>query len=114
MIDFRPEPFGPFLESVALTRAGDVRIVATPGHTNGHVSVVAAEDGGFLFFAGDASYSEGLMLAGAVDGVAPNPRRARDTLDRIRRFTQDERVVYLPAHDTQAAARLAERRPATS
>ena len=51
-------------------------------------------------------------MAGAVDGVAPDPGKARETLDRIRRFTENERVVYLPAHDTQAAERLAERRPA--
>lgn len=112
MIDFRAEPLGPFAETVALTGAGDVRVVATPGHTKGHVSVVLAEEDRFVFFAGDASYTQGLMLAGAVDGVAPDLEQARDTLARIRRFTQDEQVVYLPAHDPEAADRLAARRPA--
>ena len=112
LVDLPAEPLGPFERSLAVTKAGDVLIVATPGHTPGHVSVVLAEDDGFVLFAGDASYSEELMLAGAVDGVAPNPAQARDTLDRIRRFAQAERVVYLPAHDTGAAARLAERSPA--
>jgi glyoxylase-like metal-dependent hydrolase (beta-lactamase superfamily II) len=112
MIDFRQEAFGPFPATVALTAAADVRIVATPGHTKGHVSVMLAEEDRFLFFAGDASYTQGLMLAGAVDGVAPDPGKARETLDRIRRFTQDEQVVYLPAHDPEAADRLAARRPA--
>jgi glyoxylase-like metal-dependent hydrolase (beta-lactamase superfamily II) len=114
MIDFRPDPFGTFPESVALTDAGDVRIVATPGHTKGHVSVVLVEDSHFLFLAGDASYTQDLMLAGAVDGVAPDPQQARATLGRIREFTQQENVVYLPAHDPEAANRLAERRPAAS
>lgn len=109
LIDFPAEPFGPFPDSIALTAAGDVRIVATPGHTNGHGSVVLAEEEGFVFFAGDASYSEELMLAGTVDGVSPNPEQARETLDRIRRFTQEERVVYLPAHDVGAMDRLAAR-----
>jgi glyoxylase-like metal-dependent hydrolase (beta-lactamase superfamily II) len=112
MIDFRQQAFGPFPATVALTAAADVRIVATPGHTKGHVSVMLAEEDRFLFFAGDASYTQGLMLAGAVDGVAPDPGKARETLDRIRRFTQDEQVVYLPAHDPEAADRLAARRPA--
>lgn len=109
LIDFPAEPFGPFPDSMALTEAADVRIVATPGHTKGHASVVLAEEEGFVFFAGDASYSEELMLAGTVDGVAPNPDQARETLDRIRRFTQEERVVYLPAHDVGAVDRLAAR-----
>jgi glyoxylase-like metal-dependent hydrolase (beta-lactamase superfamily II) len=112
VVDLPVAPFGPFERSMALTEGGDVRIVATPGHTNGHLSVVLAEDDGFVVCAGDASYTEELMLAGAVDGVAPNPALARDTLERIRRFVRDERVVYLPAHDPQSAERLAERRPA--
>lgn len=112
-IDFRAESFGPFGESVALTEAGDVRIVPTPGHTNGHVSVVLAEEDHFVFFAGDASYTQDLMLRGAVDGVAPDPAKARETLERIRRFSEEEQVVYLPAHDPEAAARLATRTAAT-
>jgi N-acyl homoserine lactone hydrolase len=115
MIDFRPDPYGPFPESVALTEAGDVRIVPSPGHTEGHVSVVLEEDGdGRVFFAGDTSYTEALMLAGAVDGVAPDPAQARETLERIGRFAREQRVVYLPAHDPGAAERLARRRPAGS
>ena len=110
LVDLPAEPFGRFECSMALTEAGDVRIVATPGHTNGHMSVVLAEDDGYVFFAGDASYSEELMLAGAVDGVAPDPALARDTLERIGRFVHDERVVYLPAHDPGAVARLTARR----
>ena len=65
-----------------------------------------------MFLAGDTSYTEALMLAGAVDGVSPDPGKARDTLDRIHQFTQDEHVVYLPTHDPQSAERLAARRPA--
>jgi N-acyl homoserine lactone hydrolase len=114
LLDLAAEPFGPFPASAPLTDAGDVRLVATPGHTNGHMSVVLAEEEGFVFLAGDTSYTEALMLAGAVDGVSPDPGKARETLDRIRRFAQDERVVYLPTHDPQSAERLAERRPATA
>jgi glyoxylase-like metal-dependent hydrolase (beta-lactamase superfamily II) len=62
-----------------------------------------------VFFAGDASYTEDLMRRGAVDGVAPDPEQARQTLERIRRFTEEEDVVYLPAHDPGAADRLAAR-----
>jgi N-acyl homoserine lactone hydrolase len=115
MIDFRPEPLGPFPESVALTEAGDVRIVATPGHTPGHVSVVLAEEEDrHVFFAGDASYTQELMLAGAVDWVAPDRAQARETLERIGTLARDQRVVYLPAHDPAAAEGLAGRQPAVS
>jgi N-acyl homoserine lactone hydrolase len=80
--------------------------VATHGHTKGHVSVVVEEDGHSVFLAGDTSYSEALMLDGAVDGVTPDVRTAGETLDRIREFTRQRPVVYLPSHDPEAAERL--------
>jgi N-acyl homoserine lactone hydrolase len=39
LIDYRPESIGPFPQSFALTRAGDVHFVPTEGHSLGHMSV---------------------------------------------------------------------------
>ncbi|HEY7030693.1 MAG TPA: N-acyl homoserine lactonase family protein [Thermomicrobiales bacterium] len=105
-IDFSPVPFGPFARSLPLTAAGDVAIVPTPGHTAGHVSVVVRRDDATFFLAGDASYTEDLMLAGHVDGVAPDEEAARDTLRRIRELAALEPLVYLPSHDPASADRL--------
>ncbi|HEU0023944.1 MAG TPA: N-acyl homoserine lactonase family protein, partial [Thermoleophilaceae bacterium] len=44
LLDLPEDPFGPFPRSLALTEAGDVRILATPGHSPGHMSVVLSED----------------------------------------------------------------------
>jgi N-acyl homoserine lactone hydrolase len=106
LYDFDEQHFGPFPQSLRLTDAGDVRIVATHGHTKGHVSVVVDEGPHSVFFAGDASYSEALMVDGAIDGVASDLRAARRTLERIREFTRAEPVVYLPSHDPKAGERL--------
>ena len=46
------------------------------------------------------------MLEEQVDGVAPDEATARDTLHRIRRFAQQDPLVYLPAHDPMSADRL--------
>jgi glyoxylase-like metal-dependent hydrolase (beta-lactamase superfamily II) len=105
-------PFGPFARSLPLTAAGDVHLVPTPGHTPGHMSVAVEEGDTVLFFAGDASYTERLMLDGVADGVSPDPATARDTLARIRELTQQRPTVYLPAHDAEASTRLANRQPA--
>lgn len=110
LIDFRPEPFGPFPESLALTEAGDVHLVPTGGHTPGHLSVVLEEEEGSIFFAGDASYTEELMLEGAVDGVSPDEEAARQTLERVRAYAQTGPTIYLPSHDPGSAERLATRR----
>ncbi len=105
-IDFTPVPFGPFDQSLPLTAAGDVIIVPTPGHTMGHVSVIVRLAEVTYFLAGDTSYTQALMLEGAVDGVAPDEDAARDTLRRIRALARQEPLVYLPTHDPAAAERL--------
>jgi glyoxylase-like metal-dependent hydrolase (beta-lactamase superfamily II) len=107
-LDLAAEPFGTFVACRRLTEAGDVVAVATPGHTADHISVVVQDDVS-TFLAGDASYDEGLMLAGKVDGVSADERICGATLDAMRRLTQSRPTVYLPTHDPQSAARLASR-----
>jgi N-acyl homoserine lactone hydrolase len=110
LVEFDRDPVGPFPASVGLTRAGDVRIVPTRGHSRGHMSVILDDDDGrSIFFAGDTSYTEELMLRGAIDGVAPDVKAARATLERIRAYASESPVVYLPAHDPRSAERLASR-----
>lgn len=106
LIDFKPEPFGPFPESFPLTEAGDVRVVPTPGHTPGHVSVVLDEGDRLVFFAGDTSYNQELLVDDVLDGVAPDPKAARQTMARIRELAAQRPTVYLPTHDPQAGERL--------
>ncbi|MGH2955723.1 MAG: N-acyl homoserine lactonase family protein [Solirubrobacterales bacterium] len=113
-VDFPEEPLGPFPQSLALTDAGDVHLVSTPGHTAGHLSVVVQEEEAALFFAGDTSYSEELMLRGAVDGVSPDASASAATLERIQEFASERPTVYLPAHDPASAERLAAREAAAT
>ncbi len=101
--------FGPFPHARPLTDAGDVYLVSTPGHSRGHMSVAVVDGDTHLFLAGDASYTESLMLQGAVDGVAPDVHGARATLARIKEYVRHEPVVYLPSHDPASATRLSER-----
>jgi N-acyl homoserine lactone hydrolase len=112
LFELEPEPFGPFPDSLRVTDAGDVRIVPTHGHTRGHVSVVLEEEQQSVFFAGDTSYTEGLMVDQAIDGVAPDERGARESLRRIRELALERPLVYLPSHDPGAAARLDARQTA--
>lgn len=97
-----------------VSASGDVRIVPTPGHTAGHVSVIVEEADRILFLAGDTSYTESCLMEGVVDGVASmggGERAAERTLERIRGYAATNPVVYLPSHDPESAMRLVERRP---
>jgi N-acyl homoserine lactone hydrolase len=107
LIDLEPQPFGSFPSSLKLTHAGDVIIVPTSGHTEAHISVILQNSDHTVFFAGDASYTQQLMLDERLDGVALNARAARETLQRIHQFSRSTPTIYLPTHDPQSADRLA-------
>jgi N-acyl homoserine lactone hydrolase len=109
-IDLGPDPLGPFPASLRLTESGDVSLVPVPGHTPGQIAVVAEDGDHTVFLAGDSSYTQDAMLRGAVDGVGSDEGAERLTHERIRAFAADTPTVYLPAHDPETAARLAERR----
>ncbi len=108
-VHFRAEPLGPFPDTFPLTSAGDVRLIATPGHTPGHLSV-AVEDGDVLVvIAGDVSHSDDLMVDGVVDGITTDEATAQTTLDRMLALAMERPTVYLPSHDPNAARRLEDR-----
>lgn len=114
LLDFPDRPLGPFPSSLPLTEAGDVHLVATPGHTAGHLSVLVREDGQDVLLAGDTSYTQANLLAGRVDGVSSMGGGvvvAGRTLARIRAQARRRPLVYLPSHDPGSAERLASRSP---
>jgi N-acyl homoserine lactone hydrolase len=106
-IDFDDRPFGPVERSQPLTEAGDVVLLATPGHTPGHMSVVVDTGNLLVILAGDTSYTEQLMLEGAADGVTNSVATATKTLAQLRALTEQRPSVYLPTHDPASADRLA-------
>lgn len=117
---FNPEPlvwqpsrFGPFQQSVRLTKAGDVVAVPTPGHTPSHLSVIVRDGEDQIMLAGDASYLESTMLNGTVDGVSPNEAAATATLAGIRELCAQHPTIYLPSHDPRSSERLHARHAVT-
>lgn len=87
---------------------GAIRVLATPGHTAGHQSVLVTPDAGpRVLIAGDAVYSEAALLAGTIDGVGVSPAKARASIARLQALCREAPTVVVPTHDTAAAARLA-------
>jgi glyoxylase-like metal-dependent hydrolase (beta-lactamase superfamily II) len=106
LIDLTPNPFDVFPKSFKVTNSGDVVIVLTSGHTDSHISVVLQDSDFSYFFAGDASYSEQLMLDRKIDGIALNGQEAKKTIERIQQFSQATPCIYLPTHDAESGNRL--------
>ena len=109
LVDFTLEAVSPFPSSFPLTKANDVILLPTEGHSNGHLSVLVREEQHSVFLAGDTSYTEQLMLEQAVDGVSPNEQAARQTLKCILEYVKMTPTVYLPSHDPEAKERLSQR-----
>jgi N-acyl homoserine lactone hydrolase len=107
LIEMGVEPIGPFPGSYPITRVGDVNLIPTPGHTAGHLSVVVRTPEVAYFLAGDASYTQALMLAGQIDGVSLDRQVTRRSLERIQEFCRSTPTVYLPSHDHDTPDRLA-------
>lgn len=103
--------FGPFSQGVAVTRAADVFIVPTPGHTPGHQSVILRDADATYLFAGDTSYQEFCIIDGVVDGVTTDLKAASRTIAKIQKFLGSEPVVYLPSHDPKSAERMVHKTP---
>lgn len=106
LIHFEGRPLGPFPSTVALTRAGDVVAVPTPGHTRGHLSVIVMDRGHHAVLAGDATYSEQAMLTDVVDGVCTGPAAYRRSLAAVRQYLRAVPSLFLPTHDPDAPRRL--------
>jgi glyoxylase-like metal-dependent hydrolase (beta-lactamase superfamily II) len=107
LIDMQPEPIGPFSNSYRVTQSGDVYFIPTPGHTAGHLSVLVTTPTVAYLLAGDSSYTQDLMLAEQIDGVAGDRNTARQTLAQIHAFCRATPTVYLPSHDPDTPDRLA-------
>jgi N-acyl homoserine lactone hydrolase len=89
---------------------GSIRLLATPGHTAGHQSVLVTPTGGpRVLITGDAVYSEDALIARRIDGVGVAPGLARKSIERLREICQEAPTVVAPTHDTEAAHRVATR-----
>jgi glyoxylase-like metal-dependent hydrolase (beta-lactamase superfamily II) len=94
----------PFIHPI--TKDGRIFMVPTPGHSEGHMSVVVRGDGVTHFLAGDATYTEANLRAEKADGVTNDPKRSIATLRAIKAFASREPTIILPAHDPEGPERL--------
>lgn len=107
-VDFEGDPWENFESSIALTADGTVRLIPTPGHTLGHLSVVVEQPDHLVLISGDATYSEAALLAGTIDGVCQDGGAHRRSTALLRELCGRRPVVVVPSHDPDGPRRLAE------
>ena len=91
---------------------GSVRLAYTPGHSPGHMSVIARLAQRDFVIGGDATYTSG-QLAGTAP-PAPRPFDAhnyRRSLQELRLFAREyPEAIVTPGHDPEFFAQLGEKR----
>ncbi|MBA2523147.1 MAG: N-acyl homoserine lactonase family protein [Solirubrobacterales bacterium] len=105
---FDRDPWEGFDASFSLTEDAKIRLVPTPGHTLGHLSVVVEQPDHLVLITADACYSEAALLAGTVDGVAQDEKAHRRSTALLRELCVQHPVVVVPSHDPDGPRRLAE------
>jgi glyoxylase-like metal-dependent hydrolase (beta-lactamase superfamily II) len=109
LIDHAPDDTPGFGASYALTRAGDIRLLPTPGHSAGHQSVLIRAGDTQIILAGDASFDQEQLVRGAHAGICADLALAQRSHEALRALARAAPTLYLPTHDARSAARLRDR-----
>ena len=68
------------------------------GHTKGNSIAILEHDGLYYMFHGDVTYCDAALKANKLSIIFEDQAAARETLDRVREFIQQNPTVYLSTH----------------
>ena len=109
-ISFEPNAdpdLAPFTESLDVMGDGSLALLATPGHTQGSISLlIRRATRPPLLLVGDLTYGAELLERRQVPGVGNRRQLAETTSKVLALKNRMPDLVVLPAHDPAAAARL--------
>jgi N-acyl homoserine lactone hydrolase len=95
-----------FDQAYPITKAEDVLLVSTPGHTKQHSSVLLKTDHEHILFAGDLTYQnyqlEKFEMSAAHQDYGLSLKSMKNALAYSRKYP----FVYLPSHDFDSGKRL--------
>ena len=112
LLDFAQDggPHGPFARTVDLLGDGSIRLVSTPGHTRGHLSVLLQVNGGGQVLAiGDAVYTMRNLRDELLPLLTWDDSACLRSLREIKAFASSQpQAVLVPSHDPTAWRALAD------
>ena len=92
--------FATFGRSLDLFGDGSIILVATPGHTHGHLSVVLRLAGGEALICGDAAFSRRTLRDSHLPYRLEDEHRFQRSLREIQRYIeQTPDALVIPGHD---------------
>lgn len=103
--------YSTFGRSFDLFGDGSIRLLYTPGHSAGHISVLCRVQGAPFLIGGDATYTEAQLTGDAP--LPPRPvdeHRFRRSLQELKLFHREHpKSVITPGHDPEFYERLGKR-----
>ena len=110
LVDFDSEAassFAGFGRSFDVFGDGSVRVVFTPGHTLGHMSVVLRTESGEVLVAGDAIFMHRTLADDHLPHLLADEHLFRRSLREIRQYVKETPdAVVIPGHDWEAWQKL--------
>jgi N-acyl homoserine lactone hydrolase len=99
--------FSGFARSLDVFGDGSVRVVFTPGHTLGHLSVVLQTPSGEVLVAGDAIFMHRTLDEDHLPYALPDEHLFRRSLREIRQYRKETPdALIIPGHDWDAWQKL--------
>lgn len=112
LLDFRArgEPYGPFSSTVDFLGDGSIRLISTPGHTPGHMSVLLrVGEGRQVLVVGDAVYTLRSLREELLPFLTIDDAVYLRTLRELKAFSEQEPgALLVPSHDPPAWHQLRE------
>jgi glyoxylase-like metal-dependent hydrolase (beta-lactamase superfamily II) len=106
LLDFgdRGERYGPFSSTIDLLGDGSIRLISTPGHTWGHMSVLLRVAGGRqVLIVGDAVYTLRGLREERLPLLTTSDETYLRSLRKIKAFSEQEPdAILVPTHDPTA------------
>lgn len=110
LLDFERdgESYATFAKAIDLLGDGSVRLLSTPGHTAGHLSVLLQPaNGPRVLLIGDAAYTLRSVDEGILPMITADDKDALRSLVEIKAFAEREpEAILVPTHDPTAWTEL--------
>lgn len=113
LLDFERDGHGyaGFASTIDLLGDGSVRLISTPGHTHGHLSVLLRlAGGGEALIVGDAAYTVRSIDEQLLPMLTADDRASLRSLAQLKAFADTHpEAILVPTHDPEAWLALADR-----
>lgn len=101
-LHMKNDPSAPFGKSCDLFEDGSIRVILTPGHSEGSVAVLAQGQKGYAAFVGDDSYNHHSWEELKLPGPVYNFNDMKKTLHWVQRLSKDPDCIGIyAAHDPE-------------